>query len=184
MYCPRCSQPRVSDEVQYCSQCGLPLDAVAALLAAGGKLPVHDVEGGKLQHSAKHKGVRQGAAIIIIGLLLTPLFAILHEVLGTSEGLIPLSAIIFFWGGILRLAYALIFQAEASRGKQGIHSLDMAASPAQVNLTPRNAALPPSQSIRMPNIKRSADTAELESPLSVTEHTTRLLKDQPDKQSC
>lgn len=186
MYCPRCSQQRALDNVQYCSQCGLPLDGVATLLAAGGKLPIHDMAGSEVQRSTKKKGVRQGTALIIVGLMLTPLFAILHEVLGMPEGLIPLSAIIFFWGGFLRLAYALIFEADGSRQKQSTPLADTTASaaPVQVNSSLGNAALPPSQSKRVPSFKQQrADTAELVPPSSVTDHTTRLLNEHPDRKA-
>ncbi|MBA3439748.1 MAG: hypothetical protein H0T92_07760 [Pyrinomonadaceae bacterium] len=186
MYCPRCSQQRALDNVQYCSQCGLPLDGVAALLAAGGKLPIHDMAGSEVQRSSKKKGVRQGATLLILGMMLTPLLAILHEVLGTPEGLIALSALIFFWGGILRIAYALIMERDATGTKQGIRSQNIPTFPApvQVNSASSKAALPPSQSARVPSFKQGKTTAELVTPSSVTEHTTRLLNnDQPDGQA-
>lgn len=186
MYCPRCGQQRISDKVQYCSQCGLPLDAVASLLTAGGKLPHYEADEGKLQRSAKKRGVRQGATLLILGMMLTPLLAILSEMLGTPEGLIALSAIIFFWGGILRIAYALIMERDATGTKQGIRSQNMPTFPApvQVNSASGKAALPPSQRARVPSFKQGKTTAELVTPSSVTEHTTRLLNnDQPDGQA-
>ena len=185
MYCPRCGQQRISHEVQYCSQCGLALDAVTSLLAAGGKIPHREAEEGKPQRSAKKRGVRQGATLLLHGMMLTPLLAILSEMLGTPDELIALAAIIFFWGGILRIAYALIMERDPTGTKQESRSQKMPTFPphVQVNAASSKAALPPSQSARVPSFKQGKTTAELVTPSSVTEHTTRLLKnDQPDGQ--
>jgi hypothetical protein len=35
MYCPKCSQEQVSDEIRFCSRCGQPLAAIAEALKGG-----------------------------------------------------------------------------------------------------------------------------------------------------
>ena len=34
MFCPKCSQPQISDNIRFCSRCGFQLNVVKALLAA------------------------------------------------------------------------------------------------------------------------------------------------------
>ncbi len=38
MFCPKCSQNQVSEDVRYCSRCGLPLEAVSEAISARGSI--------------------------------------------------------------------------------------------------------------------------------------------------
>ena len=42
MHCPRCGQQQVSEDIKFCSRCGLPLGVVSEVLAQGGYLPQLD----------------------------------------------------------------------------------------------------------------------------------------------
>ena len=39
MYCPRCGQQQVSEEIKFCSRCGFPLGLVSEIIMHGGFLP-------------------------------------------------------------------------------------------------------------------------------------------------
>jgi ribosomal protein L37E len=39
MYCPKCSQQQVSEEVRFCSRCGFSLSAVRELIAGSESAP-------------------------------------------------------------------------------------------------------------------------------------------------
>lgn len=191
MFCPQCGQQQVSGEVRFCSRCGLPLNIIAEVLAAGGALPssalaMHGV--GKL--SPRQRGVRQGAMLMLSTMLLVPLMAIITSfITGGEEFFIPIVAISCFVGGLLRIIYALMFEEKFSPGVPvAVPQYVPPGMPAQMNAAAatHNAALPPRQSTPVPSFMqpRRGNTAELVHPPSVTDHTTRLLnKDRPDTES-
>jgi len=45
MYCPKCSQQQISDNIRYCSRCGFPLNVVVDLLAYDGVLAALEMKG-------------------------------------------------------------------------------------------------------------------------------------------
>src|SRR3712207_952231 len=103
MFCPQCSQPQATEDVRFCSRCGLPLEGVAAVLANGGFL-----QGGAAAEeelpppSPKLRGVRQGGKIFLLGIFVVPLVLLFLEALNAPEEPGAAAAVIFFLGGILR----------------------------------------------------------------------------------
>jgi hypothetical protein len=197
MFCPQCGQQQVTDEVRFCSRCGFQLGIVSGLLPTGGALPetLHTAASDVWKPSPRRRGVQQGILMMFIGMVLTPVLAVIldppHGNLYLSQTLVPLSAIIFFWGGILRMLYALIFQEGAIRRKK--HQPEQAyvapsyAPPPLAAPGARGASstLPHAESIPARSFMPPArgGTSEIAPPPSVTESTTRLLDEQPDKQS-
>ena len=192
MFCPQCGQQQVSSEVRFCSRCGFQLAVVTSLLSTGGLPTSYAPEVGEQQPSPKRKGVMQGVAMLLIGMVLTPLFAILSEFTGLPEMLIPLSAIVFFWGGILRMLWAAVFLKGAPRQlpqpdvrfayvppsapqqfSNQVRGGDSSSLPAAQNS-------PPSRSSYVPPPPRRSRTEELVSPPSVTEQATQLLDEDRD----
>lgn len=111
MFCPQCGQQQVSSDVRFCSRCGFLLTAVTGLLATGGVLPAAPSDA--LRETPRRRGLRQGTMMFLIGLVLTPVIAILAgpgPARAFPRALIPLSGIIFIFGGFLRMLYALIFE--------------------------------------------------------------------------
>ena len=184
MFCPQCGQQQLSNEVRFCSRCGFQLGGVSGLLASGGVLPAGFVQEGSTVESPRRKGLRQGGAVLLFGIFLMPMFAILHELLGTPEEL-PLIGVLFFMAGLLRLIYALIFEEGPLRrkGTQAQFSYVPPAAPGQFGAHGRGAGeLPsaqgiPAQGYTPPRI----NTSEIGYQPSVTESTTRLLDEQRDK---
>lgn len=124
-------------------------------------------------------------------MLIVPLIAIFGvALLGLPGELVALAAIILFGGGLLRIAYALLFESDAP----ALH-----AAPQHTYVPPpaipnylgtqqqqqSHTALPPRQSMPVPTPARPQryNTGELVEPprASVTDHTTRLLDRQPDE---
>ena len=102
MYCPQCGQ-QISDELRFCSRCGFALDGVAKLIAAGGTLP--ELNENAFSRSPRRRGIEQGAILLLIGMALLPLINV-----GVSPPYNEALLFLFLLGGILRAAYALVFQ--------------------------------------------------------------------------
>lgn len=177
--------------MRFCSRCGFPLGGVAQLLASGGTLPTDAGDSSSCNKlSPRRRGVRRGALLIMLGAVLVPLLALLiHPPPGPLRDgmpylLIPLSAIIFFAGGLMRILYALLFEDSTPSSLQGA-KFALPTSPSsiagQLNIPARGSALPPLTSVPVTEWNsRQANTAEIISPSSVTENTTRLLHDEQD----
>ena len=179
MYCPHCGQQQISSDMRFCSRCGFPLEGVSLLLATGGSLPTAGpAEEGSAQMSPRRKGLRQGFALMLIGLIVTPILAILASVLNLPEELVALAGILFFWGGILRMLYSLILDKGAKKSYSVAGAPAIPAPPVstpQVAAGLRASVLPPAPGQPVGNWRRR-DTAELAPPPSVTDHTTKLLE--------
>lgn len=181
MFCPQCGQQQVSETVRYCSRCGFLLEGVSVVVASGGQLPMRFVQSASRELSPRSKGVRQGALLMLSTILVVPIVAILSVNLTLFPHiLIPLAAIFCFIGGLLRMLYALMMED----ANPPIDSPQLAAyaPPAAPQLeSPRpfvsaHASLNPAQAW-----KPRPNTAEILTPPSVTENTTRLLNREDPK---
>jgi len=178
MYCPQCGQQQAPGTVRYCSRCGFPLDGVMSLLANGGMLPVFRDSETPREMSAKKKGVRQGGMLILLGAILVPILGVFASYSNSSfpEILVALAAIICFVGGPLRMLFAAVFEEGAPNPYHVARPYIPAPMPTpQFNAPMRNAALPPPPAQSGLGWRQRPNTAELATPPSVTENTTRLL---------
>ena len=190
MYCPHCGQQQASDEMRFCSRCGFPLGVIAQVLAQGGVLLTREDESQGQRMSPRQRGVRQGAMLMLSALLIVPLiiFAILLLDFDRLIPLIPLAAVVCVVGGFIRIAYALMFEAAAPPAAHLASTVLPATSSsfasAQLNTPMRGTALPPAQQQGTPltDWRRRPETAEIVQPPSVTEHTTKLLEKESEKQ--
>ncbi len=177
MHCPRCGQEQISGEVRFCKNCGFALNSVKEILNP----TKHDAKA-ETNHNTG-RGMRQGLILFLLGMLLVPILMLIP---GEIAGIPNLKTLIFTTVMILelvRMCYPFVF-GEVVLGKKRDTSLESGkyannALGTRIN----NAALPSSQSIPITNYAtRNLDTAELIQPPSVTEHTTKLLREQ-DKNS-
>jgi hypothetical protein len=181
MYCPRCGQQQASSEIRFCSRCGFPLGGVVELLARGGLLPANDraVAQEEQALSPRATGLRQGALMMLLGTVVVPILAILNSFQDETtllHLLVPICAVIFFAGGLMRIIYAALFEKGAAGAQQTVPEYASPVATAQLNAGMRASALPPPQSIPVEDYApRRMNTAELVSPPSVTENTTKLL---------
>jgi hypothetical protein len=170
--------------MRFCSRCGFPMGGVVELLAQGGLLPSGDEVPQAQTLSPRRMGVRQGVMMMLIGAVLVPVLAILGDFThwpGILDLLVPISAVICFAGGLMRILYAVIYEEGASNAKRELPAYAPSVAPTQLNAGARGSALPPPQSIPVQSFAtRRPETAELAPPPSVTENTTRLLdEDKP-----
>ena len=184
MFCPQCGQQQITASLRFCSRCGFPLEAVLQVLASGGILPQFSGELSK-EVSPRRRGVKQGAMLLLMGIILVPLLGVLNSF---NDGnlfdiLTPMAAIFFFLGGLMRMLFAALFEEGAPRYRPTMQPYASPPTPSQFQSLPRASALPPAQ-VPPPNAWRSRpNTAEIAQPPSITENTTRLLdKDDPNKQ--
>lgn len=146
------------------------------LLAHGGMLPMYHGPADEKQISARRRGVKQGALLMLLGALIVPIFGVMSGFApGRLENVFAffaaMSAIICFVGGPLRMLFAAIFEQGA---------------PAQYQFPSQSAFAPPSIPSALPpaavNVTapwRRPQTAEIVAPPSVTDSTTRLLDKEP-----
>lgn len=177
MFCPQCGQQQATGVIRFCSRCGFPLDGVIQLLATGGMLPVYRSPDEPVPISARRKGVKQGGVLLLSGAVVVPLLGVMAS-FGNSaflEILTAFAAIICFIGGPLRMLYAGLFEEGAP--SPVIHYGTPAQRPQFGPPAPQHALPMPPPQTRVPASWRPRpNTAELATPPSVTENTTRLLE--------
>ncbi len=180
MHCPRCGQQQVSEELKFCSRCGLPLGLVSEIIVHGGFLPqLADLSQDKTWLTRKNGVVFSVFWFIFWVPLLTSFFG---GVLGV-EVMGALCALIGIFGGLMLFIGSLVFLKKTPK-HQHISQLNDAAQaynsnlPAGSNRTalpppsyqPVDSYMPPAGSWKAPN------TDDLVQPGSVTDATTKLLK--------
>lgn len=117
MFCPRCSQEQISGDTRFCSRCGFLMTGVSQLLADNGMLPQLMNPADAESESPRQKGIKRGGKMMLLGLILVPLITILSVALNLEPTLTILTAILTFWGGLLRIIYAAIFESKNTSGK-------------------------------------------------------------------
>ena len=177
MFCPQCGQQQASGVIRFCSRCGFPLDGVIQLLGTGGMIPVYRSPDEPVPISPRRKGVKQGGMLLLSGAVLVPLLGVLAS-FGNSaflEVLTAFAAIICFIGGPLRMLYAGVFEEGAQR-PMNHYAPPMPAPKPQFGPPVQHQSLPPAPARPVGGWRPRPNTAELVSPPSVTENTTRLLE--------
>jgi hypothetical protein len=168
--------------MRFCSRCGFPLGGVAHLLAQDGVFDSGNDDSQEQGMSPRQRGVRQGVLMMLIGVVLVPVLAILNSFIygpNILDLLVPISAVVCFAGGLMRILYALIFEQGMTGQKQDSPTYVPPASPARLGTAMHGQALPPMQSIPIPDfVPNRANTVELVPPPSITENTTKLLDEE------
>lgn len=165
MYCPRCGQ-QLASEPRFCSRCGLPMNAVTDILNHDGMPPAVQPAEYEVKQPAAQCGTRFAIKLIFLSILLAPIC------LGVSfrtDSPIPLFVpLTVFLAGALWLVYARLFSESPflQNSRDRVTRADLAG--------PRPAALSSPQAVSG-FAARAANTGEVLSPPSVTDHTTRLL---------
>jgi hypothetical protein len=177
MHCPTCGQKQVSEETRFCSRCGFPLTGIAAVIANGGMAPAAKSGLIGTSDSPRRRGVKQGVFLFLLTFLVVPILAMITIALRMEPFLPAMGAFLFGIGGLLRIVYALMFEAGTP---QGMPTTPMSV-PALSGSESRGS-LPPQQSVPAslyvsPAAGSWRDTNELQhQPGSVTDSTTKLLQ--------
>jgi hypothetical protein len=167
MYCPNCGQQQISDEMRFCSRCGLSLSGLAEWLAGGVPARRKD-EAPVSQSSPRRKGIRRAAKLMFFSGVLFPVFLLIS--LAIDEGAPMIFPIALFFVALVLMLYARLF------GEKSSPVIDQAAQTSVLESTSTRGSLPPATNMNIPGVGRQqVRTNELVQPRSVTEHTTKLL---------
>jgi uncharacterized membrane protein YvbJ len=168
MYCPNCGQQQISDEMRFCSRCGLALSGLAEWLA-GSRVPARrEDETPVSAASPRRKGMRRAAKMMFFSAVLFPIFLVIC--LAIDEGAPMVIPIAIFFIALVLMLYARLFSDKTTPVANQV------AQTSALNSTSARGSLPPAANIPMPGFGRQqVRTNELAQPSSVTENTTRLL---------
>ncbi|HEY0079350.1 MAG TPA: hypothetical protein VGB73_12105 [Pyrinomonadaceae bacterium] len=162
---------------------------MSEVLATGGALPLRRDEaqaGDKI--SPRQRGIRQGVMLMMSAMLLVPLVIFVGVmILDAPIELIPLTGVLCVVGGLMRLLYALFFESNAplSAIHNYLEPYVPPVAPTQLRRPEHEAQkLPPPRSVPVSTyVPPRVNTSEIAPPSSVTDHTTRLLKDEADSET-
>lgn len=167
MYCPNCGQQQVSEEMRFCSRCGLALTGLAEWLA-GGSLPVlRQTDQPQIPViTPRRKNIRRAAKLMFFSGVLFPVFLLIS--LAVNEGGPMFVPFFVFFVSLVWMVYARLF----SDNTQPVSY----QAPQTTVLGPMTArgSLPSANTTSIPNARQRVRTNELAQPPSVTEHTTKF----------
>ena len=164
MYCPKCGQQQISDEMRFCSRCGLALSGLAEWLTGGGVPVQRQVEVQQVSaDSPRRKGIRRAAKLMFFSGVLFVVFLAIS--LAVNEGGPMIVPFLVFFVSLVMMLYARLFSDKTA---------SVINQTTELNSPTTRSSLPPATSIPI-NSRQQVRTNELAQPSSVTEHTTRLL---------
>ena len=169
MYCPGCGQQQISDEMRFCSRCGLPISGLAEWLASGGVPAPRREQKQVALTSPRRQGIRRGAKLLFLSAVLFPIFLLLS--IAFDEGTPLIIPFLIFFASLVIMLYARLFSDPTP-------SIRSQAQTSNLGTTSAGAALPPASNwANAPGDlgRQRVKTSELAHPPSVTEHTTKLL---------
>jgi hypothetical protein len=168
MFCPKCSQPQASDETRFCPRCGFLLAGLKELVAGGGLVAASASDAPARGPSPRRRGIRQGARLLFLSVVLFPL---LYGFCFVIDSPLPLAISgSLFLAGLALMLYARLFSESLlpAWGCKEDAQLGESANDYALPFTARApaAALGP----------QPANTSEMIRPASVVDHTTSLLE--------
>ena len=171
MYCPRCGQQQVSDEMRFCSRCGLPIGGLAEWVAGGGVPSTYAGVKKVSSRSRRRKGIRLGAKVMFVAGVLFPVLLALS--LAIEEGGPMIVPFVTFFVGLAITLYSRLFVEDIPSLQSELAQTSRLATVSEAS------ALPPASNIPIHSpgdfARPRVRTNELAQPPSVTEHTTKLL---------
>lgn len=182
MHCPRCGQQQISEEIKFCSRCGLPLGLIAEVVAGDGTLP--ELEALQQQKRKKRFTRKLGLKFALLWfvfwmVVMLPLVAITD---GPEEVVIAIVAFAFCGGFLISLLSFLFLDKEIKLTDAQKALIDTRRSaPTFKNAAAQKSALPPETSrpisdyVAPAGLWKAPTTGELVAPPSVTDPTTKLL---------
>jgi hypothetical protein len=186
MFCPRCGQERISEETSFCSRCGFLLTGLTALLKNEGvPATVRPVD--EKSVSPRTKGIRQGILMFLLTFMIAPIVGLISQ-FGLGIEPWPVGIVVFGFGigGLVRIAYALMFESKSRerssrtslQDNQHFESAELFSVPVKGQVAPASAH----DIVESPRSNRRLETTDLH-PHSVTDSTTKLLETDIDDKS-
>jgi hypothetical protein len=159
-------------ETSFCSRCGFLLTGTAEIMRSGGALPEGSKQRGFSAPTPRNRGMKQGLFIFLLAFLVVPLLTMISIGLRIGPGPVIVAALLLTIGGLLRAAYAYMFESPLPAG------VDAAQGSTLYGTGPigalRSQQFEPAADYNSPH-GRWRDTNNLE-PRTVTENTTKLLE--------
>ena len=178
MHCPRCGQQQVSEDIKFCSRCGLPLGVVSEVVAQGGYLPQLDE---LLDQKKTAFNKKNGVVFSVIWAIFCFFLAIVFDGILNINRVGEFFVASGFFGGILIFLISLVYlpssKVRPDSGKR------FAQAPQSLHGRGQDTALPPQQTYPVTDYTppagewRAPDTGQFAFPGSVTDNTTKLLKE-------
>jgi hypothetical protein len=174
MYCPNCGQQQVSNEMRFCSRCGLALTGLADWLAGGGRPVTTQTQEAPAPAQAqplspRRKGMRRAAKMMFFSGALFPIFLMIA--LAEDEGAAMIVPFFLFFISLAWMLYARLFS-----DPNPIAINKQSTQPSRLVSMPAHTPLPPASTIPISDMRGTqVRTNELAQPPSVTEQTTRFL---------
>ena len=171
MYCPNCGQQQISEEMRFCSRCGLALTGLAEWLA-GGALSVKRVDNAPVSAlTPRRKAMRRAAKLMFFSGVLFPIFLVFS--IAADEGGPMAVPFILFFVSLAWMLYARLF------GDNTVPMINHAAQTTALRSEPARSSLPPATTTNIPaSGRQQVRTNELAQPPSVTEHTTKFFNNE------
>jgi hypothetical protein len=169
MYCPRCGQQQISNEMKFCSRCGLPMSGLSEWLAVSGLPAGSEQQTQAALLSPRRKGIRRGAKVMFFSGVLFPIFLVMSFAIDEGSPLVV--PIITFLVGLTIMLYSRLFGED-------YHVIKSQQPPAFGSMSGGQALPPASNTPTYGTLNvagQQVRTNELAQPTSVTEHTTKLL---------
>ncbi len=164
MYCPNCGQQQLSDEMRFCSRCGLALTGLAEWLAGG---RIQRVEQPQVpEPSTRRKQLRRAGKLMFFSGVLFPLFLILC--LAIDEGGPMFIPCFIFFISLAWMLYVRLFISDTPQVNY------QAPQTTALRSMSARGSLPPATTTSIPAGRPQVRTNELAQPPSVTENTTRF----------
>src|SRR4026208_961190 len=106
MYCPKCGQQQISDEMRFCSRCGQALSGLAEWLGSAVPAKREDATPVSLD-SPRRKGIRRAAKLVFASGGPLPVF--LGSCLAVDEGGPMILPALVFFVSLVMMLYARLF---------------------------------------------------------------------------
>ena len=184
MHCPKCGQHQTAEDTRFCSRCGFLLTGIADVVAHNGMIPSAPVDE---RLTPRRAGVFKGLFMILSLLLIVPIIAVISLAANAEPYFVVLALVLLGVGGILRIAYALMFESTVP-GAVTLEQKVLKRKRSAELEEGEHRALPPHQSVPVgvyspPTTGKWLDTNELNRPMgSVTDSTTKLLEKDAERQ--
>ena len=183
MFCPKCASEINSNETKFCSKCGFTIKSVREI--------VKENKADESEILQFQKGLRFGAKLLLVALILFPVFQILSGLFPPDDKLVESSpsstwfdfignAVLFVvaLSGMARIFYAFVFERSTkSNIFKNFNKSDISDDETMREISARKInALPSSQSIPVSDFGKWKTTDELFEPIFSKPKTSGELK--------
>lgn len=184
MHCPKCGQQQITEETRFCSRCGFLLTGISQVVANEGQLPA-SAAAKPTKLSPRARGVRKGLFFFLLSFLILPIIMMITIATEHEPYVFFAAAVIFIVGGLLRAAYALMFESpdETPLGFPTAHGQNLpdTISPGDRAALPEASTIPAAAYSAPPATGMWRDTNDLQkTPHSITDSTTKLLEEKAE----